>query len=194
MSLPGAPGTGRCVSVFAGAAGTGHVTNYGDPAAFRMKTRRMGRECRTSLRFKHSGAPEGTSEPHGKEARLLNVSRGGILLETASELAPGAAVFVRLVAADAVFLLRGQVCRTRQTLLRDADFRYESAVAFDGSFPRPAAAAIAGQEELRVAPAGGPSAEETAGVRAQCMPAYTVTVSIPRSGPELHQIFGLNRW
>jgi hypothetical protein len=155
----------------------------------------MARECRPSLRCQPSVAPEGTGAPCGREARLLNVSRGGILLETASRLAPGAAILVKLVAADAVFLLRGRVCRTRQTLLRGADFRYESAVAFDDNYPRPVEAAIPGSEgTLEFAPAGGVSAEATAGDRTQCLPAYAVSVSIPRSGPELHQIFGLNHW
>jgi hypothetical protein len=118
-----------------------------------------------------------------------------VLLETRSQLAPGRVIFVRLVAADAVFLLRGQVCRTRPTLLRGTDLLYESAVTFDGKYPRPVVIANVGQDSVSDGSgASGPWADATAAAKAQGSAPYTVTVSIPRSGPDLHQIFGLNLW
>jgi hypothetical protein len=172
------------------------VAKFGG-STFNGESKPVIQERRASPRFTPSGAPEAIRAhlPSDQEARLINVSRGGVLLETTSQLAPGAVIFVRLVAADAVFLLRGQVCRTRPTLLRGTDLLYESAVAFDGNYPRPVVAANAGQDPASDGSgASGPLADTTAAAKVQGPAPYTVTASIPRSGPDLHQIFGLNHW
>jgi hypothetical protein len=137
----------------------------------------------------------------GPEARLLNLSRGGVLIQTAARMMPGATIYLRLVATDAVFLVQGRVMRSRASLLRDSILLYESAVAFDGNFPlrvddtaapladvTPASLALK-DESLSSMPLGqAASAEERPPA------AYRVTATVSRSGPDLHQIFGLNSW
>lgn len=70
----------------------------------------------------------------GPEVRLLNISRAGVLLESAGRLATGSHICLRLRAADAVFLLKGRVLRSRTITEGGRDLRYESAVAFDEDF------------------------------------------------------------
>lgn len=70
----------------------------------------------------------------GPEVRLLNISRAGVLLESAGRLSTGAHICLRLQAADAVLLLKGRVLRSRTVTEGGRDLRYESAVAFDEDF------------------------------------------------------------
>ncbi|GEM_PF-6237911 len=70
----------------------------------------------------------------GPEVRLLNISRAGVLLESARRLSTGSHICLRLHAADAVFLLKGRVLRSRTVTEGGCDLRYESAVAFDEDF------------------------------------------------------------
>ncbi len=134
-------------------------------------------------------------------ARLINISRGGLHLETKESMMPGGIVYIRLVAADAVFLLRGTVLRSRPSLMRSLNPIYEIIISFDGNFPMPveagtgprAAKAIVvppRRHESNVWKSGG----QATAVGAQPPTTYTVTASVPRSGPDLNQIFGLNNW
>lgn len=70
----------------------------------------------------------------GPEVRLLNISRAGVLLESAGRLSTGSHICLRLHAADAVFLLKGRVLRSKTITEGGRDLRYESAVAFDEDF------------------------------------------------------------
>lgn len=112
------------------------------------------------------------------DVHMINISRGGVLLETAEYMTPGMEAHVRLVAADAVFLLRGRVLRSRPASLHGSRLRYESAISFEGNGPVPV--------PTRVDPAAADLSDQKA--------AYRVTAVIPRAGPDLHQIFGLNKW
>jgi hypothetical protein len=158
---------------------------------------------RTSPRFSQTQIPnlQDAKLPDGPVARLINISRGGILLETAEYMIPGGIVYLRLVAADVVFLLRGRVLRSHPALMRTPNPVYESAVSFDGNFPVPVEAS-AGSVAVKPAAmppsghesSGGESEGQTAVSGAQSPTAYTVTASVPRSGPDLSQVFGLNSW
>jgi len=166
-------------------------------------TKEVVQERRTSPRFSPSEVPALKSAKlvDGPEASLINVSRGGVLLETAEPLVLGGIVYVRLVAADAIFLLRGRVTRSRPSLLRSANPLYESAVSFDGVFPLPVeaksnalAAEPAAALPLEAEFGGGQPEAQRATPGVQQSAACAVTASVSRSGPDLHQIFGLNSW
>ncbi len=137
----------------------------------------------------------------GPVARLINISRAGLRLETEESMIPGGIAYIRLVAADAVFLLRGTVLRSRPSLMRSPNPVYETVVSIDGDFPMPVEACAGPRNskatvippcrhEANVWKSGG-----QATASAEQPPAtYTMTASVPRSGPDLNQIFGLNHW
>jgi hypothetical protein len=162
-----------------------------------------GKNRRASPRWHPSAVPslKRAEVVDGPEARLLNISRGGVLIETTARMIPGAKAYLRLVAADAVFLLTGRVLRSRAVLLRDSVLLYQSAIAFDQEFPLVDHETAGSTTEVPSAVVT--AAEETAAGKPGCRPppaeehgpiTYRVSASIPRSGPDLHQIFGLNNW
>ncbi len=135
-----------------------------------------------------------------KEVRLINISRGGALVESEAIMRPGVTVCIRLVAAEGVFLLRGRVTRSRISSLRGPVPSYESAIAFttdlsvlaeelDALLGYPKSGTDAERETAAPHPEGQPvTAEE------QSPESPTITASVPRSGLDLRQIFGLNNW
>lgn len=150
-----------------------HQTFDGSPGAGMPERRKTPRFV-----FKEIGDPKGAGHPLFPDVRVINLSRGGILIETTENLNPGSVAFVRLVAADAVFLLQGKVLRSRPAAMLDSPPNYECAISFEGT--EPVSVPVTANEA-----AGNPPEQETA---------YRVTALIPRCGPDLHQIFGLNNW
>jgi hypothetical protein len=69
----------------------------------------------------------------GPEAQVVNISRGGILLETEIRLRPFMKILLRIVTSRGVFKMEGSVVRSYICSLKDAP-RYHSAVAFDHPF------------------------------------------------------------
>lgn len=68
----------------------------------------------------------------GREALVLNVSTGGILIETMHRLLPGAAIELQLWLADRRTAIRGHVLRsTVASLGRGGIVVYRGAIAFD---------------------------------------------------------------
>lgn len=127
------------------------------------------------------------------------------MLETEARMMPGAIICIRLVAADAVFLLRGRVLRSHASSFRGALLLYESAIAFDEEFPLLAndsaflAEAAASAEPTEAAPQTQEAAANSPEMKPvedeEYQPAtFTVTIPVPESGPDLRQIFGLNQW
>lgn len=187
-----------------GLVGWGATKDMADLACPKAGSRKRtaATDCRRSPRFSQAEVPNmtKTNPADGPVARLINISRCGILLESAECMMPGGIVYLRLFASDAVFLLRGRVLRSRPTLLRNLHPLYESAVSLDGTFPVPVATQ-AGSKVL--GPLAMPHDGPESGVRrsagwtkaSDAQPAtYTMTASVPRSGPDLNQIFGLNSW
>ena len=135
----------------------------------------------------------------GTDVQLLNVSRGGVLLETEARMIPGTTICIRLVAADAVFVVRGRVTRSRASLMRGTALLYESAIEFDELLPTILNDAAAAARAESAAP---PQNTKVAAGTLQGMPSpaedktaeFTVTAAVPTSGPDIRQIFGLNRW
>ena len=168
------------------------------------RTEKIGvKDRRTSPRFSQTEIPDLQTAKllDGPAARLINISRGGILLETAECMMPGGIVYIRLVAADAVFLLRGKVLRSRPSLMRNLSPSYETAVSLDGTLPVPVGSGdgFKGDVPRAIVPSGQKSGlgvpdDQTAALWAPSPATYTVTAPVPRSGPDLNQIFGLNSW
>jgi hypothetical protein len=136
----------------------------------------------------------------GPEVTLINISRGGALIETDAHLVPRSSVAIRLVAADAVFLLHGRVLRSRACSFQGSALLYQSALAFDEELPL-----LAGDQDHPQADAAPDEASFQAGegeaIAPQMQPqigeepaVITIDIPVPSWGPDLRQIFGLNNW
>jgi PilZ domain len=93
-------------------------------------------ERRGSPRLPPSAIPalKGVKLVAGPEVRLVNISRGGALIESEARLSPGSNLCLRLVTAESVYLLKGQVLRSRVASLAGAGLRYQSAISFSEEF------------------------------------------------------------
>jgi len=93
-------------------------------------------ERRASPRLPPSAIPslKGVKLVAGPEVRLVNISRGGALIESEARLSPGSNLCLRLVTAESVYLLKGQVLRSKVASLAGAGLRYQSAVSFVEEF------------------------------------------------------------
>jgi hypothetical protein len=142
----------------------------------------------------------------GGEANIINISKKGALLETQERVTPGAGISIRLVAADAVFLMRGRILRSRAKTLRESVPVYEAAIEFETELT------VLGDADQEIQAAQEPASNETQedmqdestatsafdehpapAVSAQ-KDYYEFTAFIPPSGVDLRQIFGLNDW
>ncbi|MGE5357864.1 MAG: PilZ domain-containing protein [Bacteroidales bacterium] len=71
----------------------------------------------------------------GRDVRLIDLSRGGALIEGATRLLPGTVVDLQLVAEDARHDLRGKVLRSAvKALDHGGRVYYRAAVCFEHSF------------------------------------------------------------
>ena len=140
----------------------------------------------------------------GPEVSLVDVSRGGALLESATPLPPGTRICLRLVTADTTLLIDGRVLRSRVSCLQPGLVRYKSAVQFDEEVgllaeDRPQAAAEAAASTEARQPAD-PMPEPTVSVPPDMAASgdiaeyVTVTATIPETELCLTKIFGLNEW
>ena len=136
----------------------------------------------------------------GPEVTLINISRGGALIETEAHLVPHSSVAIRLVAADAVFLLHGKVLRSRASSFQGSTLLYQSAIAFDKELS--ILAGVQNQPQVNAAPEeASPQACEEEAIAPPVQPGIaeepavvTIDIPVPRRGPDLRQIFGLNNW
>ena len=71
----------------------------------------------------------------GHDAELIDVSRGGVLIETTCRLLPGATVDVQLSTLDGRAIVRGRVLRCSVTHLCADRIRYRGAIAFSTAVP-----------------------------------------------------------
>jgi hypothetical protein len=161
-----------------------------------------GVERRASPRYPvaNTSACKGVRPGDGIEARLINISRHGILFEAAERLIPECTVYVRLIAADAVFMLRGRILRSKPSLLCNSNTIFESAVVFDGKTPISSRAGRGFEAEAQetLQRFGIESGSDQACARPPDEivppPTYLIRAMVPRTGPDLNQIFGLNNW
>jgi hypothetical protein len=68
----------------------------------------------------------------GTEVRVVDISNGGVLVEAASQILPGAPVEIYLVAADQRWLVKGRIVRCQvSAIMPECGVRYRAAMAFD---------------------------------------------------------------
>ncbi len=77
---------------------------------------------------------KGINEVGGPEVKLINISRGGALIESQERLSTGSNICLRLVTEDKVHLIKGRVLRYSVSSLVDGVIRYQSAIVFDEDF------------------------------------------------------------
>jgi hypothetical protein len=67
----------------------------------------------------------------GREAAVIDVSAGGILIDTRHRLLPGTTIELQLSIGDACTAVRGRVLRSAVACLRHGRVLYRGAIAFD---------------------------------------------------------------
>jgi len=71
----------------------------------------------------------------GREVLVVNVSSGGVLVETPHRLLPGSLIELHLRTADRRVSVRGRVLRCAVARLRADDLWYRGAIGFDLELP-----------------------------------------------------------
>ena len=71
----------------------------------------------------------------GREVLILNVSAGGVFVETPHRLLPGSPIELHLRTADRRLSIRGRVLRCVVARLRASDIWYRGAIGFDVELP-----------------------------------------------------------
>ncbi len=139
----------------------------------------------------------------GPEANLINVSRGGALIETDARLAPKSPICLRIVTAEAILMLKGRVVYSRTAVVGSSTIRFHTAMQFDEEFLLADAQftednAAAGNAPPPAEPQqpAAESSPQTEPVAAPDEPErmVMVTASAPNGGDELRDMFGLNNW
>jgi hypothetical protein len=93
-------------------------------------------EQRRSHRFPPQAIP-GLKAVHlgtGPEVELVNISRGGALLESTTRLPPSTNICLRLVAGASSFVLRGRILRSHVAGYLGNMLKYQSAISFSQEF------------------------------------------------------------
>jgi hypothetical protein len=185
---------------------------------------KTGMERRTSPRLPPSAIPalKSISLSSGPEVVLINISRGGALLESDRRLRPSTKICLRLVTAEAVHQVWGRVLRSQVSRLAGG-LHYQSAVAFDQELAllaavtentlvqttsstmeppaqiAPPTEGVAATEQIPTAREIPASQEEPLGQSEEDsndLPpgVLTLTASLLSSGPDLQQAFEINHW
>ncbi len=91
-----------------------------------------GPSTRQWPRYKISEVPslKGVMSNGGSELEVINISRGGALLESDMRMRPGTKVLLRVVTIEGVIQIAGHVLRSSISSLKGAP-RYQSAVEFE---------------------------------------------------------------
>jgi len=136
----------------------------------------------------------------GPEVKLINVSRGGALIESEARLSPGSALCVRLVTGESIYLLKGRVLRARAASMSGSELRYHIALAFDEEF------SVVAKEEVSLEELPTPKEEssdseidnnedpESASTTSGSSEILTVTAKYLEPDKELRRIFDVNDW
>jgi len=96
--------------------------------------RQSVKERRKYPRFDASVIPvlKSVYQVGGSEAKLINISRSGALIESGERMEPGSSISLRLTTEVAVFLLKGRITRSNPSSTDPNIF--QSALAFDEDF------------------------------------------------------------
>jgi hypothetical protein len=121
---------------------------------------------RQFLRLKPSAVPflKSVAFNQGLEAQVVNISRGGILLETEVRLRPQMKILLKLVTTNGVIKMEGLIIRSAISSLDGAP-RYKSAIAFDHPFLMvdDLSAELEEQKQEPLPESTAPSANDTTG-------------------------------
>ncbi len=90
---------------------------------------------RRSPRFDSSAIPnlKSVHQVEGPEVKLINISRGGALIETQKRIPPGSKISLRIVTTEKVYTLNGQILRCYVYEIEKV-LTYQCALAFDEDF------------------------------------------------------------
>jgi hypothetical protein len=70
----------------------------------------------------------------GPEVELVNISRGGALVESLTRLTPSSNISLRLLAGESSFVIRGRVLRSQVAGFLGSMLKYRSAIQFTQEF------------------------------------------------------------
>jgi len=92
-------------------------------------------DCRKAPRFGASAFPS-LKKVHiveGPDIKLINISRGGCLIETQERMSPGSGISLRLVTIETAYLLKGRVLRCYVYKIGKV-LTYQCAIVFNEDF------------------------------------------------------------
>ena len=92
---------------------------------------------RKTSRFDASAIPSLKSVhiAEGPGIKLINISRRGALIETQEQMLPGSSVSLRVVTADAVYLIKGWILRCNVHSIDKAS-AYQCAISFEKDYTK----------------------------------------------------------
>ncbi len=137
----------------------------------------------------------------GSAVRLINISRGGALLESTERLSPSTRISLRLITTNGVLQLYGQILRSTISHL-NGGLRYRSAVAFEQEFPLQAVGVPASSRPRRTE-TGSPAPDKTElrfeGIvskeaRSDEDHLVTLIANLLQGEPDLSEFFRVNNW
>jgi len=139
----------------------------------------------------------------GCEAQVINISRGGILLDTEVRLRPQMKILLKLITSEGVIKMDGQILRSSISSLNGVP-RYRSAIAFDHPFHMLddlSADLEEEREESPEAPAGTDAADTVPDqplmglVAGSTMDGDSAILTvIAKDGMSAQEVFELNDW
>lgn len=74
------------------------------------------------------------SQVGGPEVKLINISRGGALIESAEHILPGPSTTLRILTAEAVHLIEGRIIHYGVSSLKNRMPQYQAVVIFNEDF------------------------------------------------------------
>jgi hypothetical protein len=92
------------------------------------------RSAKRRSRLEEHGIVSARIRP-GSDASVIDVSAGGVLVETLRRLMPGTNIELQLSSSDRRTAIRGRVTRCAVACLKGPGVRYRGAIAFDGYLP-----------------------------------------------------------
>ncbi len=135
----------------------------------------------------------------GAGVNLINISRGGALLEANICMKPNAHICIRLETAEAVYTLRGRVLRSRAARLSGPSLIFECAVTFDEQLvsllpkaPPKETAVQNAESSIEEACAAGEVSDQTLAVTDDGIEeSYTITANVPDGKFTLSEVLGV---
>jgi hypothetical protein len=141
----------------------------------------------------------------GSEVRVIDISRGGVLLETEVRLRPQMKLLLKLITTEGIVKMEGHVLRSSITSLTGVP-KYRSAISFEHPFHMLDDLSAALEEQARDIPseAAAPAMPDTSGDQPLMDPdsgcrslngeESAILTVIAQDGVSLQEMFKLNDW